>query len=349
MTKDKLKIALVAPLVESVPPFKYGGSELVVALLARGLKELGHHVTLFASGDSKALADRLVSVIPYSIRSDPRIKSVHDVMILQAEWVRKSADRFDIIHNHTDTFLLPITKSIKTPVVTTFHGKLFLNEQHRVYKEFSNVGYISISKNQRVSMPDLNWLGTVYNGIDINQYHFNRGKRKDYLLFLSRISPEKDPLTAIMIAKATRMKLKLVAKIDPVDEDYFKSSIEPLIDGKQIQLIGEVTPEEKAKFYEEAKALLFTINWPEPFGLVMVEAMASGLPVIARSVGSVPEIVIDGKTGFLRKSIKELAQAVKKIDAIDPMACRAQAEKFSYQKMTQNYLEIYRKFIKAKK
>ncbi|MCX6765156.1 MAG: glycosyltransferase family 4 protein, partial [Candidatus Nealsonbacteria bacterium] len=251
----------------------------------------------------------------------------------------------DVIHNHLGWRLLPFIDILKSPVVTTLHGPLDVKYQQKVYGEFKNCHFVSISNNQRKPLPGLNYAGTVYNGIETEKFPF-KDKIGDYLAFLGRMSPEKGPLQAIEVAKKTGLKLKMAAKIDAVDKEFFESMVRPLIDNKQIEFLGEINHETKAEFLKNALVLLAPIQWEEPFGLYFVEAMACGTPVISFNRGSVPEIVENGKTGFIVNSTKEMADVIKNIDEIKRSDCREHVEKyFSVKKMTEGYTDIYNKII----
>lgn len=348
--KKKLKIAQLAPLEEKVPPKKYGGVELIVHNITEELVKRGHRVTLFASGDSQTSV-KLFPVFSKCLRSltktkvDLKTREAYKIFgatkIINA--LRK--EKFDIVHNHFNWRILAFSPFLKDPLVTTLHGPLNIDYQNLFFKKFSKEFYISISKNQREPMPNLNFIGNVYNGIDVNIFPFNE-KPEDYLAFLGRMSPEKGPVEAIKIAKRAKMKLIMAAKIDIVDKKYFAEQVKPLIDGKQIKFIGEIGHKKKMELLKNAKALLAPIQWREPFGLFLIEPMACGTPVIAFKRGSAPEIIKNG-TGFITKNIKEAVEAVEKIDQIDRKECRKHVEEnFSIEKMVDGYEKIYYKVIK---
>jgi glycosyltransferase involved in cell wall biosynthesis len=292
-----MRIAQIAPLAESVPPKLYGGTERVVAWLVDELVELGHDVTLFASGDSVTRA-KLHSVWPRALRlGRPRSDPIAAQTVL-LEAISQQAAEFDVIHVHIDWLHLPLLSRLGVPFVTTFHGRLDLPGLPDAVRRFPDAAFVSISNDQRAPLGDANWLGTVYHGLPANLFRpsFEGGS---YLAFLGRLTAEKGPEAAIRIARAAGMPLRIAAKVPRGDRRYFKERLEPQIDGDQIRLIGEVDDKAKGKFLGDASALLFPIDWPEPFGLVMIEAMACGTPVIAFRSGSVAEVVDDGVTGFV--------------------------------------------------
>jgi len=345
-----MKIAQIAPFEEPVPPKKYGGTELVVYNLTEELVRRGHEVVLFASGDSKTSA-RLLPVFPKALRktkigSDLKTREAYKFLGISQILSTLLKERFDIIHNHIGWRLLPFAQILQDKIITTLHGPLNIGYQKLIYKKFHDLPYISISKNQRTPLSKLNFVANIYNGIDIERFPFNY-KPKDYLAFLGRMSPEKGPVEAIKIAKKAKMKLIMAAKIDLVDQEYFAREVKPLIDDKQIKFIGEVNHQGKVKLLKNAKALITPIQWEEPFGLFFVEAMACGTPVIAFRMGSVPEVVKDGKTGFIVKNIKEAVEAVKNIDQIKREDCRIWVEKnFPIKKMVDDYEKIYYQIVK---
>ncbi|MDD4819133.1 MAG: glycosyltransferase family 4 protein [Candidatus Colwellbacteria bacterium] len=345
-----MKIALIAPFEESVPPEKYGGTELVVYNLAEGLIDKGHDVFLLASGDSQTRA-KIIPIFPRAIRkeeyaSDTGVRNAVKFVGISRILDELKKINIDIIHNHLGWRLLPFSNNIGKPVVTTLHGPLDVPYQQFVYGLFSDASYISISNSQREPFNKLNFVSTVYNGIDISLFDFNETPQ-DHLVFLGRMSPEKGPKLAIEIAKKAGKKLVMAAKVDAVDKDYFEKEIEPLIDGEQIQFIGEIGPEEKNGLLRNATALLAPIQWREPFGLFMAEAMACGTPVIVTDMGSARELVIDGKTGFVvRNDVNEFIEAVSKITEIKREVCRKHVEnKFTLKIMVDKYEEAYKKVL----
>ncbi|MBI3805742.1 MAG: glycosyltransferase family 4 protein [Nitrospirae bacterium] len=336
-----MKIAQIAPLYESVPPRLYGGTERVVSVLTEGLIQRGHDVTLFASGDSTTEA-RLIPVCPEALRLSGVKDPCADHM-LELALVYEQADQFDLIHSHVDYFTFPFAAQAATPTITTLHGRLDPPELQAIHRYYKSHPLISISNSQREPFPFANWAGTVYHGLQMDRHRFypNPGK---YLAFLGRISPEKRPDLAIEIAKRTGVPLKIAAKVSDQDRKYFEQVIRPLITPPLIEYIGEVDEEEKDIFLGEALALLFPIDWPEPFGLVMIESLACGTPVIARPCGSVPEILIDGTTGFIHSELDDLVGAVERIDTLSRRECRKHAETFfSAERMVEQYERIYEK------
>ena len=338
-----MRIAQVAPLYESVPPRYYGGTERVVSWLTEQLVALGHDVTLFASGDSVTQA-RLVPACKKALRLDSDCVDSLAHHILMIEKVFSQAEDFDLIHFHTDYLHFPLGRREQIPCVTTLHGRLDLPDLVPIYKEFDEVPLVSISDSQRKPLPWVNWLGTVYHGLPADSLRLGTGG--DYLAFLGRISPEKGLDQAIQIATIAGMKLKVAAKIDRADRDYFKRTIEPLLKNPSVEFVGEIGNSEKADFFGNAAALLFPIQWPEPFGLVMIEAMACGTPVIAYPFGSVEEIIPDGVCGFLAHDVDEAVEAVAKLDKLDRRECRRHFElNFTDERMACNYLNIYKQLI----
>ncbi len=335
-----MRIAQIAPLAESVPPKLYGGTERVVAWLVDELVSLGHEVTLFASGDSVTGA-KLNAVCPRALRlGRPRT----DPMAMQAaviEEVASNAKNFDLIHAHIDWLHLPLLSRLGVPFLTTCHGRLDLPLFPDVVRRFPKAAFVSISENQRIPLPQANWVGTVYHGLppDLLRPAFEPGS---YLAFLGRLTAEKGPEPAIRIAQAVGMPLQIAAKVPRGETTYFRERIEPQIDGKQVKLIGEVNDRAKQGFLARAAALLFPIDWPEPFGLVMIEAMACGTPVIAFRSGSVPEVIDHGITGFVVSDEEEAIRAIGRLAELDRRRVRAQFEKrFTSRRMTEEYLNHY--------
>lgn len=339
-----MRLAILAPLSWRVPPRQYGPWEQVVALLADGLASRGIDVTLFASGDSQTKA-KLVSVIPRPLNEDPSLNRTVSEFLHYAELFSRASD-FDLIHNHMNCYPLVFTSLIKTPVVTTLHGSALLEEYtHPLYLRFKDLPYVSISNAEREGLPQLNYVATVYNGINLRQFTF-QPKHGKYLLFLGRISVEKGTHLAIEVAKRTGLPLKIAAIIPPEEQEYFKQEIEPNLGGT-IEYIGPVGPKERDEVMGGALALLQLVTVPEPFGLVMAEAMATGTPVIGIRLGSVPEVIADGETGFVVRNVDEAIKAVHKIENIDRQQCRKRVEEnFTSEKMVDGYLEVYRKVIK---
>ncbi|HWI80865.1 glycosyltransferase family 4 protein [Ramlibacter sp.] len=341
-----MRIAQVAPLHESVPPQAYGGTERVVSYLTEALVELGHDVTLFASGDSVTSAT-LVAGAPRSLRLDERRPDAvvwHTILMGQ---VLKAAAAFDIIHFHTDVVQLPLVALCETPCVSTAHGRLDLPDLKPLFRCFAHHPMVSISDSQRQPLPWLNWIATVHHGVPAGLYSFHP-QPQDYFVFVGRISPEKRPDRAIEIAKACGTPLRIAAKVDAADREYFHSKIEPLLGDPLVTFVGEVGDAAKNDLIGNARALLMPIDWPEPFGLVMVEALACGTPVIAYAHGSVPEIIEDGVTGFVVEHQEQAIAAARNVARIDRRRCRAEFEqRFTSAVMARQYLEIYRQLVAA--
>ncbi len=340
-----MRIAQVAPLWERVPPPAYGGIELVVGLLCDELVRRGHDVTLFASGDSITLA-KLESVHPRALRLDPTVKEYPIYEMLQLSQVYERAGEFDIIHSHMGCSALPYANLVKTPTIHTLHG-VFTPDNEKLYSHARNQPYVSISNAQREPRLNLNCMATVYNGIDTSIYEFySEPQNPPYLAFLGRLSPEKGPHIAIEIAKRTGWHLKMAGKVDVVDVEYFEQEIKPHIDGKQIEYLGEANHAQKCELMGKAVATLFPITWREPFGLVMVESMVTGTPVIAMALGSTPEVIVHGKTGFLCHSIDECIVAIDKAAELNRAACREHVlNNFSVQRMTEGYEAVYQQIL----
>ncbi|MFZ0817128.1 MAG: glycosyltransferase family 4 protein [Candidatus Sulfotelmatobacter sp.] len=339
-----MKIAQVAPLYESVPPSLYGGTERVVSWLTEELVRLGHEVTLFASGDSLTTA-RLVPACKKALRLDSNCvdQLAHHVIMLDE--VFSERENFDIIHFHVDYLHFPYSCHQQTAHVTTLHGRLDLPDLQPVYRHFSDIPVISISDAQRKPLPWANWQGTIHHGLPKDSFSLGAGKG-GYLAFLGRTSPEKGLDQAIEIAKRAGMPLRIAAKIDRVDVEYFETIIKPLLDHPLIEFIGEIGYPEKNIFLGNAAGLLFPINWREPFGLVMIEAMACGTPVIAYPLGSVPEVVQEGVTGFMVPDLESAVRAVKELGEIDRRKCRRHFEQFfNSERMAHDYLNIYQRLI----
>jgi glycosyltransferase involved in cell wall biosynthesis len=338
-----MRIAQVSPLIESVPPKLYGGTERVVSYLTEELVKLGHQVTLFASGDSLTAAE-LVACSAKALRLDPAVRDPLAHHVLQLEAVRRRAREFDVIHFHTDYLAFPLLRALDAPAVTTLHGRLDLPDLRTLYAEFMDMPLVSISLDQRRPLPDVNWVGTVQHGLPADLYAFHPFPRGDYVVFLGRISPEKRPDRAIAIARAAGVPLKIAAKVDRADEAYFRAEIEPLLDDPLVDFVGELDDAGKAALLGDARALLFPIDWPEPFGLTIIEAMACGTPTIAWPCGAVPEILDDGLTGLLVDSIETGAAAVEKAAALSRLEIRHRFERrFLARRMALDYLAIYRR------
>jgi glycosyltransferase involved in cell wall biosynthesis len=336
-----MKIAQVTPLYEAVPPRLYGGTERVVAHLTDALVELGHDVTLFASAEAETKA-RLVPVRDQAIRLDPApLKSDLAAHLSMLAEMRQRAGEFDVIHFHTDMIHFPFFDRFPERTVTTLHGRLDLKDLAGVYQRWPRFPLVSISDDQRRPLPSANWAATVQHGMAAKLYDFHPDSQ-GYLAFLGRISPEKRPDRAIAIAKATGKRLKIAAKVDAADCTYFEEKIEPLLHHPLIEFIGEIGDAQKSDFLGGAEALLFPIDWPEPFGLVMIEAMACGTPVIAYDCGSVPEVIEDGLTGFIVRSDAEAIAAVGRLPDLDRRAIRRRfEERFSATAMARRYIDLY--------
>jgi glycosyltransferase involved in cell wall biosynthesis len=342
-----MRIAQVAPLYESVPPKLYGGTERVVSWLTEELVRLGHDVTLFASGDSLTSA-RLVPACKKALRLDSNCvdQLAHHVIMLDE--VFGEIENFDIVHFHVDYLHFPFSRRQRVAHVTTLHGRLDLPDLDPLYRHFKDVPVISISDAQREPLPWANWQGTIHHGLPRDSFSPGGG-RGGYLAFLGRTSPEKGLDQAIEIAKRAEMPLKIAAKIDRVDVEYFEATIKPLLDHPLIEFIGEIGYPEKEVFLGNAAALLFPINWREPFGLVMIEAMACGTPVIAYPRGSVPEVVEESITGFVVTNLEGAVKAVKRIEEIDRKKCRQYFEQhFDAERMAKDYLTIYQRVVLRK-
>lgn len=339
-----MRIAQVSPLYESVPPKTYGGTERVVSWLTEELVRLGHDVTLFASGDSMTSA-RLVPACKNSLRTDLSCRDQLAPHYTMMEMVFSEKDNFDVIHFHVDYLHFPLSRREQASTVTTLHGRLDMPELAPVYQVFRDIPVVSISDSQREPLPWINWQGTVYHGMPADTFRFYPG-RGQYLAFLGRTSPEKGLDQAIQIAKRAGMPLKIAAKIDKADSEYFESVIKPVMTDPLIEFLGEIGYPEKVDFLGNAAALLFPINWPEPFGIVMMEAMACGTPVIAYPHGSVPEVIDDGTTGFIVPGADGAIEALQNIESFDRQRCRhGFEERFTDKRMTQDYLAIYERLV----
>ncbi len=340
-----MRIAQVAPLYESVPPKLYGGTERVVSYLTEELVRQGHDVTLFASGDSITSA-KLRPVCKRALRLEG--SKVVDPLahhLWMIEMVAREASRFDVVHFHVDYLHFPVTRRQKIAALTTLHGRLDIPDLVPLYREFREMSVVSISDAQRAPLPWVNWIGTVYHGLPENLYkpRFHPGK---YLVFLGRISPEKRVDRAIEIARRAGVPIRIAAKVDAVDQEYFDSQIRSLLDHPLVEYVGEIGERDKNEFLGNARALLFPIDWPEPFGLVMIEAMACGTPVIAYPMGSVPEIVDEGVTGLIVNDIDAGARAVERVGTLSRTRCRQVfEERFSIGRMAREYAKIYCRLI----
>lgn len=343
-----MRIAQVAPLAESVPPKLYGGTERIASFLTEELVRQGHDVTLFASGDSVTSAT-LVPCCRTALRLDPTIHDPLPHHLLMLDRVRRRAADFDIVHFHIDLLHYPIMTAHAQRTLTTLHGRLDRREGHPLYAAFSEYPLVSISHHQRRPMPPVNWAGTVHHGLPVDLLPFTARPGGHHLAFLGRISPEKRPDRAIEIARRAGLPLKIAAKIDRADQAYWEGVIEPMIRrNPHVEFVGEIGEREKAHFLGDALALLFPIDWPEPFGLVMIEAMACGTPVVAFGCGSVAEVIDPGVTGAIVGSIEEAVAALPRVVALDRAAVRARFEaRFSCERMARDYVEIYRALVLA--
>jgi glycosyltransferase involved in cell wall biosynthesis len=341
-----MKICQVAPLYESVPPKCYGGTERVVSYLTEELVRQGHDVTLFASGDSVTQA-KLIPARPRALRLDETCIDQLAYHIRLVELVAQQTASFDVVHYHIDYLHYPVSRRSRTPHVTTLHGRLDIPELVPLYHEFRDVPVVSISDSQREPLKWINWQATIYHGLpkDLYDYHDAPGK---YLAFVGRISPEKGVDRAIELARRTGQPLKIAAKVDAVDREYFQNTIEPLLQDPLVEFIGEIGEEEKNEFLENAQAFVFLVDWPEPFGLAMIEAMACGTPVIAFRRGSIPEVIDQGESGFVVEDLDEAVQAVESIETLSRRRCRELFERrFSVSRMAHDYVKVYRKLLEG--
>jgi glycosyltransferase involved in cell wall biosynthesis len=338
-----MKIAQIAPLMESVPPRLYGGTERIVSYLTDELVRLGHEVTLFASADSISAAE-LVSCASMALRLDGNVRDPTPYYMLMLDRVRELAEEFDILHFHIDQFHFPMFRQMADRTVTTLHGRLDLPDLKPLYLGFSDMPLVSISNGQRRPIADANFVANVHHGIPTNLHTPIYNPRGGYVAFLGRISPEKRPDRAIVIARTLGIPLKIAAKVDKVDEAYFREKIVPLLSEPGVEFIGEICERGKTKFLGEALALLFPIDWPEPFGLVMIEAMACGTPVLAFRHGSVSEIVDQGVTGAIVDTMEQAVRMLPRVIALDRHAVRRRFEqRFSSARMATDYVAIFRK------
>jgi glycosyltransferase involved in cell wall biosynthesis len=341
-----MKIAQIAPLYESVPPKLYGGTERIVSYLTEELVRRGHEVTLFASGDSRTGA-KLVSCCETALRLNPLVMDALPYHVTMLEEVRQRRDDFDILHFHIDFLHAPLVHDFSHRTLTTLHGRLDLPDLPPFYRVFPRLPLVSISSNQRGYLPHVNWIGTVGHGIPADLLPFQPHPSGGYLAFLGRISPEKRPDRAIEIATRTGLPLKIAAKIDRADQTYWDEEIRPMIQAhSNVEFVGEINEHDKARFLGEAAALLFPVDWPEPFGLVMVEAMACGTPTVAFECGSVSEVLEDGASGFIVNTLEQAVLAVQQIPSLDRAKVRSEFERrFTAERMASRYLEIYDKLL----
>jgi len=342
-----MRIAQVAPLFESVPPKYYGGTERVVSHLTEELVRQGHEVTLFASGDSVTKA-HLVAACRRALRLDKHCIDQLSHQVLMLEHVFQRAAEFDIVHFHVDYLHFPLSRREQLTHVTTLHGRLDIPDLVPLYHEFREMPVVSISNCQREPLPRANWQATVYHGVPADMYQF-RAEAGSYLAFLGRISPEKRVDRAIKIARQVQIPLKIAAKVDRVDKDYFEGVIEPLLRDSLVEFVGEIGEGEKDEFLGHAYALLLPIDWPEPFGLVMIEAMACGTPVIAYRSGAVPEVMEEGHTGFIVEGLEDAVEAVRRVPELSRKRCREIFDqRFTAARMAHDYVRVYERLIKRK-
>lgn len=343
-----MRIAQVAPLAEPVPPRTYGGTERVVSWLTEELVSRGHEVTLFASGDSRTEA-RLVSSTAQALRESGQLNDYPLHLMLQLEQVAEQWEQFDIIHYHCDYHHFPLSRRSDIPQLTTLHGRLDLTGLPMIFGEYPEMPLVSISDEQRRPLNVDNWVSTIYHGLPKTALSFAEGTG-GYLAFLGRICPEKRVDRAIQIAEAVQIPLKIAAKIDPADEGYFRQQIQPLLVSPWVDFVGEIGDQDKGQFLGEALALLFPIDWPEPFGLVMIESLACGTPVVAFNHGSVPEVLEHGKTAFIVDHLDDAIHAVRQLDQLDRVVCRQEFERlFSVEAMADKYEQAYATVIAARR
>ncbi len=345
-----MKIAQIAPLAERVPPKLYGGTERIVSYLTEELVRLGHDVTLFASGDSLTTA-KLVPCSDVALRLNPEVLDFLPYHVAMVEEVRSRAYEFDVLHFHIEFLHFPLIRDFADRTVTTLHARLDLPDLQPFYRAFPDIPVVSISENQRLPMPPVNWRGTVHHGLDPNVLPFTQTPSGNYLAFLGRISPEKGPDRAIEIAARAGMPLKIAAKVDAQDRDYWDAVVEPLVARhSNVEFIGEIDESQKADFLGNAATLLFPIDWPEPFGLVMIEAMACGTPVLAFRYGSAPEVIEDGVSGILVDTLEEAVESLGRTLELDRQKVRQSFDRrFTAERMTRDYLEIYKNLPGAHK
>ena len=343
-----MRIAQIAPLTEAVPPTLYGGTERVISWLTEELVSLGHDVTLFASGDSVTSA-KLEPVWPRALRLDGTVRDPNALHMMMLEHVYRRADEFDLLHFHLDYYPFSLMSRQSAPFVTTLHGRLDLPEHQPVFQTFASIPVVSISNAQRRPVPTSNWVATVYHGLPVDLLK-PQPVKPSYLAFLGRISPEKRVDRAIEIARRCGVLLKIAAKVDPADQDYFDEMIRPLLSEPGVEYIGEIGDKQKAEFLSGAHALLVPIDWPEPFGLVMIEAMACGTPVIAFNRGSVPEVIEDGVTGFVVEDTTSAVGEIRNLETLSRSAIRRRfEERFTARRMAEDYLDVYQRLIGARR
>lgn len=341
-----LKIAQIAPLFESVPPRLYGGTERVVSYLTNELVNQGYDVTLFASGDSVTSAT-LVSQQEQALRLSNYIDPM-PYHILQLQEVIERAHEFDLLHYHTDYLHFPLSRLTQNTTITTLHGRLNIPELIPLYQKFSDMPVVSISNSQRIPLPHANWVGTVYHGLPVDLYKKGKGNG-NYVAFVGRISPEKRVDYAIEIARRAGVNIRIAAKVDKADEIYYEKNIRRLFDLPHVEFVGEIGEDQKGEFLGNALAMVFPIDWPEPFGMVLIESMACGTPIVAYNKGSVPEVIDPGKTGYIVEDIDQAVEALNVIHTISRDTCRTVFEnRFSATIMAKNYIQLYEKLLSKK-
>jgi glycosyltransferase involved in cell wall biosynthesis len=341
-----MRIAQISPLIESVPPKKYGGTERVVSWLTEELVRQGHDVTLFASGDSITSAE-LVPCVDQALRLDPRCKDTYPHLMMMLDTVRACAHEFDLVHFHVEFFHLPFFRHMADRTLTTLHSRQDFYDYALLYKTYNQMPVAAISKSQASTIPMANVADVIYHGLPANLFKANLKPKGDYLAFLGRIARDKRPDRAIKIARAAGMKLKIAAKIDAADRNYYRDEIKPLLDGPDVEFVGEVNEREKQDFLGNARALLFPIDWPEPFGLVMIEAMACGTPTLAFRNGSVPEVIDEGVTGHIVDTVEEAVKVLPKTLELDRKRIRSVFdERFTAARMARDYVKLYRKLLR---
>ena len=341
----RLRVAQVAPLYESIPPKLYGGTERVVSYVTEELVRRGHQVTLFAAGDARTRAE-LAPGCPQSLRlaGKPGLGAALQLPML-CDVYEQAPRRFDVIHSHIDFWSFPFAMRCPVPTIATMHGRLDVDDLHPVYARYRGTPLVSISDVQRAPLPSMNWIKTIHHGLPRDLLRFNPGPGK-YLAFLGRISPEKRPDIAIQVARRAGIPFKIAAKVDVVDRDYFETVIKPLLSPPDVEYIGEINDAEKSDFLGNALALMFTIDWPEPFGLAMIEALACGTPVVARPCGSVPEVIRPGVGGFIADGVDDLVAAVGNVSRLSRERCREEFEqRFTVETMVDGYEEVYQQLI----
>ena len=349
---DGMRIAQIAPLYEAVPPGAYGGTERVIASLCDGLVAQGHEVTLFAPQGSTtdAKLEAFEEPLRERFNGEELVNLAPHLHLDMLTSLYQRADDFDVVHSHVDIWSLPFARLIDTPTVLTMHGRLDLDHLRDLLPRYGSVPLVSISDDQRRAVADLDltWAATVYNGLDLATYHDAPHDRDGYLGFVGRIAEEKGPLAAIEVARRTGLPLRMAAKVDPLDVDYYEHEVKPHM-GADVDFVGEIDEQQKPGFYAGARATLFPSDWPEPFGLVMIESLAAGTPVVALRRGSVPEVIVDGVTGFICDDVDEMVEATRRIGEIDPDACRRHAERFSASRMCRGYVEVYRSLVSGRR